>query len=69
MDHHFDGQPIDDDELAGCFLPPIDPAEILRTPKAKALFGPYYNPVTDLEIERMEKDRERDARYGKHQII
>ncbi|KNC96804.1 uncharacterized protein SPPG_08006 [Spizellomyces punctatus DAOM BR117] len=67
VDHHFDGQPIDDDELSSCFLPPIEASRVIRPPKAKALFGPYYNPVTDLEIEKMEKDRERDARRKRRQ--
>ncbi|KAI8816246.1 uncharacterized protein EV422DRAFT_501498, partial [Fimicolochytrium jonesii] len=61
-DHNFDGLPIDDEEVAAAFLPPLDSDTVLRSAKNKALFGPYYNPVSDFEIERMERDRERDTR-------
>ncbi|KAJ3300690.1 SWI/SNF chromatin-remodeling complex subunit [Borealophlyctis nickersoniae] len=67
VDHHFDGSAVDDDELEQCFLPPVDPKAILRTPKQRSLFGPFYNAVTDIEIEKMEKDRERDARRKRRQ--
>ncbi|KAJ3014368.1 SWI/SNF chromatin-remodeling complex subunit [Thoreauomyces humboldtii] len=62
VDHQFNGAPIDDDELSSCFLAPVDPVSVYRSVKDKAMFGPYYNAVTDLEIEKMEKDRDRDTR-------
>ncbi|KAI9087753.1 hypothetical protein DFS34DRAFT_585852 [Phlyctochytrium arcticum] len=67
VDHHFDGSPIDDEDLAACFLPSIEPSQVQRGPKAKSLFGPYYNQVSDFEIEKMEKDRERDVRRKRRQ--
>ncbi|KAJ3046746.1 SWI/SNF chromatin-remodeling complex subunit, partial [Rhizophlyctis rosea] len=67
VDHHFDGSPVDDDELVQCFLPPLDEKAIFRAPKQKALFQPMYIGVTDLEIERMEKDMERDTRRKRRQ--
>ncbi|KAI8919323.1 hypothetical protein DFJ77DRAFT_427877 [Powellomyces hirtus] len=67
VDHQFDGTPIDDEDLAACFLPPVDRLHVHRSLKDKAMFGPYYNPVTDLEIEKMEKDRERDTRRKRRQ--
>ncbi|KAJ3035715.1 SWI/SNF chromatin-remodeling complex subunit [Rhizophlyctis rosea] len=67
VDHQFDGSPVDDDELEQCFLPPVEPSAVLRQPKQVALFMPYYNPVTDMEIERMEKDRDRDNRRKRRQ--
>ncbi|KAJ3162366.1 SWI/SNF chromatin-remodeling complex subunit [Geranomyces michiganensis] len=67
VDHQFDGQPIDDEELSSCFLAPLDRMQVIRTGKDKAIFGPYYNPVSDVEIEKMEKDRERDTRRKRRQ--
>ncbi|KAJ3173525.1 SWI/SNF chromatin-remodeling complex subunit [Geranomyces variabilis] len=67
VDHQFDGQPIDDEDLSTCFLAPLDRMHVIRTGKDKAIFGPYYNPVSDVEIEKMEKDRERDTRRKRRQ--
>ncbi|KAJ3180015.1 SWI/SNF chromatin-remodeling complex subunit [Geranomyces variabilis] len=67
VDHQFDGQPIDDEDLSSCFLAPLDRMHVIRTGKDKAIFGPYYNPVSDVEIEKMEKDRERDTRRKRRQ--
>ncbi|KAJ1551515.1 SWI SNF, matrix associated, actin dependent regulator of chromatin, sub b, member 1, partial [Cladochytrium tenue] len=66
LEHPFDGAtPIDDEDLAACFLPPVTRG--LR-PLGDLYAGEPYLVVTrDLEAERADKDRERDARRKRRQ--
>ncbi len=60
-----------DDELAACFLPPVvasDEQAVGGVPVKRSLldkqnFGPFIQDLTWDELDRMEKDRDRDARY------
>jgi SWI/SNF-related matrix-associated actin-dependent regulator of chromatin subfamily B member 1 len=60
LDHPFDDSYIDDDDLATSFLFPVSNAVL---PKPRDSGEPYLLIGRDHEIEKVDKDRERDARY------
>ncbi|KAI8853135.1 hypothetical protein BC829DRAFT_440146 [Chytridium lagenaria] len=70
LDHPFDDTPVDDDELAACFLEPVAPKSFgedshnyfLREPASRDAFSPLLLLSRELEAEKVEKDKERDAR-------
>ncbi|KAJ3417578.1 SWI/SNF chromatin-remodeling complex subunit [Chytridiales sp. JEL 0842] len=62
LEHPFDDSYIDDDELAASFLPPISQATRQHYP-----VGPLLLLGREAEVEKTEKDRERDARRKRRQ--
>lgn len=50
-----------DEDLRGSFLPKI--TNILREEDTVDQFTPVLEKLTDAEIDKLEKDRERDKRY------
>ncbi|KAJ3327077.1 SWI/SNF chromatin-remodeling complex subunit [Blyttiomyces sp. JEL0837] len=64
LEHPFDNTPVDDDELAGCFLKPLTSG--VRAPP-NIYYEPYLLQGRELEQEKGEKDRERDARRKRRQ--
>ncbi|CAG8508356.1 19879_t:CDS:2, partial [Racocetra fulgida] len=60
--HPFDGSPIQDDDLRQNFLPPV--TNIIRREDAVEQHTPLLVELTEAEIDKIEKDRERDARRG-----
>ncbi|KAI8379299.1 uncharacterized protein BYT42DRAFT_514522 [Radiomyces spectabilis] len=62
--HEFDG-PVTDDDLRGTFLPSLK--TIVRDIDTLERFTPALLELTDAEIDKMEKDRMRDARRKRRQ--
>lgn len=67
--YSFDGSPINEDEIRGHLLPSLkidsngdDFYLILRNPNAVADYSPALLKLTQLEIERLDKEIEREAR-------
>ena len=60
MGHPFDGSPIQDDDLRQSFLPPV--TNIIRKEDTVDQHTPILVELTEAEIDKIEKDRERDAR-------
>ena len=60
MGHPFDGSPIQDDDLRQSFLPPV--TNIIRKEDRVDQHTPILVELTEAEIDKIEKDRERDAR-------
>jgi hypothetical protein len=58
--HPFDGSPIQDDDLRQSFLPPV--TNIIRKEDTVDQHTPILVELTEAEIDKIEKDRERDAR-------
>lgn len=54
-----------DEDLRGSFLPKI--TGILREEEIVEQYTPVLEKLTDAEIDKLEKDRERDKRYAKRQ--
>ncbi|KAJ3194170.1 SWI/SNF chromatin-remodeling complex subunit [Irineochytrium annulatum] len=73
LEHPFDESPVDDEELATCFLEPIQQtdgkASVVRDNVSKQSYGPALLLGREPEVERLEKDRERDARYGRMLLV
>ncbi|CAG8686047.1 519_t:CDS:2, partial [Scutellospora calospora] len=65
LGHPFDGSPIQDDDLRQNFLPPV--TNIIRREDAVEQHTPLLVELTEAEIEKIEKDRERDARRKRRQ--
>ncbi|CAG8617646.1 1714_t:CDS:10 [Cetraspora pellucida] len=63
--HPFDGSPIQDDDLRQNFLPPV--TNIIRREDAVEQHTPLLVELTEAEIDKIEKDRERDARRKRRQ--
>jgi len=60
--YSYDGSSVHDEDLRGSFLPKI--TNILREEDTVDQFTPVLEKLTDAEIDKLEKDRERDKRYG-----
>ncbi|KAJ3105688.1 SWI/SNF chromatin-remodeling complex subunit [Phlyctochytrium planicorne] len=74
LEHPFDDTPIDDDELAACFLDPINYTvgtetvnNLVREASALDTFSPALLTKREPENEKVEKDKERDARRKRRQ--
>ncbi|CAG8436602.1 9377_t:CDS:10 [Diversispora eburnea] len=63
--HPFDGSPVQDDDLRQSFLPPI--TNIIRKEDSVDQHTPILVELTEAEIDKIEKDRERDARRKRRQ--
>ncbi|KAI9494244.1 hypothetical protein BDB00DRAFT_762178 [Zychaea mexicana] len=63
--HEFNGSPILDDDLRQSFLPPL--RSIIRDNDTVERFTPAILELTDAEIDKVEKDRMRDARRKRRQ--
>ncbi|KAI7877998.1 SNF5-domain-containing protein [Lichtheimia hyalospora FSU 10163] len=63
--YEFDGSPISDDELRQSFLPSLK--SIIRDLDSVERFTPAILELTDAELDKIEKDRMRDARRKRRQ--
>ncbi|RUS18968.1 hypothetical protein BC937DRAFT_88126, partial [Endogone sp. FLAS-F59071] len=63
--HDFDGSPIQDDDLRQSFMPAV--SNVIREEDAVENFTPVLIDLSDAEIDKIEKDRERDARRKRRQ--
>ncbi|PKY53733.1 SNF5-domain-containing protein [Rhizophagus irregularis] len=63
--HPFDGSPIQDDDLRQSLLPPV--TNIIRKEDTVDQHTPILVELTEAEIDKIEKDRERDARRKRRQ--
>jgi SWI/SNF-related matrix-associated actin-dependent regulator of chromatin subfamily B protein 1 len=64
--HPFDGTAILDDDIRLAFLPPV--VDVVRKEDvASSAFTPLLNHLTDVEMDRLEKDRERDLKRKRRQ--
>jgi hypothetical protein len=64
VEHHFDGKPVDDEELASCFLPAVSKGPTRRDAISATIFGPQLLELRHAEIAKLEKDREREFRQA-----
>nr|KAJ3422099.1 SWI/SNF chromatin-remodeling complex subunit [Polyrhizophydium stewartii] len=65
IDYKFDGGNVDDEELAAYFLPTVHPKRTHRTIKDRNEFGPFLNYTNAAEVDRLEKEHERDSNKRK----
>ncbi|KAF9361054.1 SWI/SNF chromatin-remodeling complex subunit [Mortierella sp. NVP85] len=63
--YSYDGSSVHDEDLRGSFLPKI--TNILREEDTVDQFTPVLEKLTDAEIDKLEKDRERDKRRKRRQ--
>lgn len=59
--YNYDGSSVHDEDLRGSFLPKI--TTILREEEAVEQFTPILEKLTEPEIDKLERDRERDKRF------
>ncbi|CAO3563005.1 unnamed protein product [Mortierella alpina] len=64
--YSYDGSSVNDEDLRGSFLPKL--TTILREEEAVEQFTPILEKLTEPEIDKLERDRERDKR-DRHLII
>ncbi|KAL6605747.1 SNF5-domain-containing protein, partial [Neocallimastix californiae] len=60
--YQFDGGPIKDDEVAQSFLLPLNEETIIRNDKIVLDFAPDIYSLNEDDIERLERDYERESR-------
>ncbi|KAG2185375.1 hypothetical protein INT44_002166 [Umbelopsis vinacea] len=63
--YEFDGAPVDDDELKQVFLPRVKKS--IRNDEVSVQFTPVVLHLTDVEVEKMERDRMRETRRKRRQ--
>ncbi|KAG0071711.1 SWI/SNF chromatin-remodeling complex subunit [Podila epicladia] len=63
--YNYDGSSVHDEDLRGSFLPKI--TTILREEEAVEQFTPILEKLTEPEIDKLERDRERDKRRKRRQ--
>ncbi|KAJ3363744.1 SWI SNF, matrix associated, actin dependent regulator of chromatin, sub b, member 1 [Kappamyces sp. JEL0680] len=62
INHDFRSDIVHDEQLSSLFLPPVGTVPLYRTGKAYDDFGPVVSQASAVEIEKMEKDLERENR-------
>jgi len=60
--YQFDGSPIMDDDVAQSFLIPVDKNTLHRNDRIVLDFAPDIYSLTEDDIERLERDYERESR-------
>ncbi|KAF9343255.1 SWI/SNF chromatin-remodeling complex subunit, partial [Mortierella sp. AD094] len=63
--YNYDGSSVHDEDLRSSFLPKI--SSILRDEEAVEQFTPILEKLTEPEIDKLERDRERDKRRKRRQ--
>ncbi|KAF9946936.1 SWI/SNF chromatin-remodeling complex subunit [Mortierella alpina] len=63
--YSYDGSSVNDEDLRGSFLPKL--ITILREEEAVEQFTPILEKLTEPEIDKLERDRERDKRRKRRQ--
>ncbi|KAF9435969.1 SWI/SNF chromatin-remodeling complex subunit [Entomortierella beljakovae] len=63
--YNYDGSSVHDEDLRSSFLPKI--SNILREEEAVEQFTPILEKLTEPEIDKLERDRERDKRRKRRQ--
>ncbi|ORZ23898.1 hypothetical protein BCR41DRAFT_302385 [Lobosporangium transversale] len=63
--YNYDGSSVHDEDLRGSFLPKI--TSILREEEAVEQFTPILEKLTEPEMDKLERDRERDKRRKRRQ--
>ncbi|KAK9766096.1 SWI/SNF chromatin-remodeling complex subunit [Basidiobolus ranarum] len=65
LGYSFDGSPIYDGDLASSFLPNV--ISVIRDEELVDQFTPMLVELTDAEVEKLERDRERETRRKRRQ--
>ncbi|PWN20835.1 SNF5-domain-containing protein, partial [Microstroma glucosiphilum] len=65
--HPFDGTEVLDDELKGAFLPGVQRLSVTRVGQEVEDHTPRLLQLTEAEVDRQERDRERDSKRKKRQ--
>jgi len=65
--YQFDGSPIMDDDVAQSFLIPVDKNTLHRNDRIVLDFAPDIYSLTEDDIERLERDYERESRRKRRQ--
>lgn len=67
LGHNFDGSVVDDDEVRSRLLPLITVDDVLRAPSDAKLYTPNLFQISAAELERLDKDKDRDTRRKRRQ--
>lgn len=62
------GQPVEDDELRPTFLPPLTRSTLARTFESAHAHMPLLNYMSDSEIEKNEKEREKEIKRKRRTV-
>jgi len=65
--YQFDGTPILDDDVAQSFLIPVDKDSVVRNDRIVLDFAPDIYSLNEDDIERLERDYERESRRKRRQ--
>ncbi|QLL30635.1 hypothetical protein HG536_0A04520 [Torulaspora globosa] len=67
LGYNFDGSVIDDDDIRSRMLPLITIDDVFRAPSEAKLYTPNLLQISAAELERLDKDKDRDARRKRRQ--
>lgn len=65
--YKFDGSFIDDDDIRSRLLPIITIDDVFRSPSDSKIFTPNLLEISSAELERLDKDKDRDTRRKRRQ--
>ncbi|ANB11180.1 Snf5p [Sugiyamaella lignohabitans] len=65
--HQFDGRPIEDDDIVRELCPPVTSDAFLRNTSFIKDFSPVLFEIPHVELDRQDKDRDRDSRRKRRQ--
>lgn len=67
LGYNFDGSVIDDDDIRSRMLPLITVDDVFRAPSDAKLYTPNLLQISAAELERLDKDKDRDTRRKRRQ--
>jgi hypothetical protein len=65
--HQFDGKPVEDDDVLREICPVVSSENYLRVPTQIKDFSPVLIEIHETELDRQDKDRDRDSRRKRRQ--
>jgi hypothetical protein len=68
INHNFYSERVHDEQLAALFLAPVQDVTVKRGAKEISEFGPIILKTSQAEIEKLEKDLDRELRYLQHNV-
>ncbi|KAH9200353.1 hypothetical protein LQ764DRAFT_234813 [Zygosaccharomyces rouxii] len=67
LGYNFDGSPVEDDDIRSRILPVITLDDVYRTPSESKNYNPNLLQISAAELERLDRDKDRDTRRKRRQ--
>lgn len=67
LGYNFDGSVVEDDDIRSRILPTVTVDDVLRAPSDSKAYTPNLLQISAMELERLDKDKDRDTRRKRRQ--